>query len=30
MDFLFLALLAVLTGLTAAYLHLCATLEKRK
>jgi hypothetical protein len=30
MDFLYLALLAVLTGLTAAYIHLCAKLEDRK
>jgi len=30
MDFLYLALLAILTGLTAAYLHLCIKLEERK
>jgi hypothetical protein len=30
MDFLYLALVALLTGLTAAYLHLCGTLEERK
>ena len=30
MDFVYLALLAVLVGLTAAYLHLCAKLEDRK
>jgi hypothetical protein len=30
MDFLYLALLALLTGLTAAYLHLCASLEDRR
>jgi hypothetical protein len=30
MDLLYLALLAILTGLAAAYLHLCATLEDRR
>jgi hypothetical protein len=30
MDFIYLALLAILTGLTAAYLHLCAKLEERR
>jgi len=30
MDLLYLALLAILTGLTAAYLHLCIKLEERK
>ena len=30
MDLPYLALLAILTGLTAAYLHLCAKLEERK
>jgi hypothetical protein len=30
MDILFLGLLALLTGLTAAYLHLCASLEERR
>jgi len=30
MDITYLALLAVLVGLTAAYLHLCARLEDRK
>jgi hypothetical protein len=30
MDFVYLALLAVLVGLTAAYLRLCAKLEDRK
>lgn len=30
MDIVYLALLAVLVGVTAAYLHLCGTLEDRK
>jgi hypothetical protein len=30
MDFVYIALLAVLTGLTAGYIHLCAKLEDRK
>jgi hypothetical protein len=30
MDILFLGLFALLTGLTAAYLHLCASLEERR
>jgi hypothetical protein len=30
MDFLFLGLLAALTGLTAAYVRLCAKLEERR
>ena len=30
MDLAYLGLLAVLVGLTAAYLHLCAKLEDRK
>jgi hypothetical protein len=30
MDFAYLALLAILVGLTAAYLVLCAKLEERK
>jgi len=30
MDFFYLALLAILTAVTAAYLHLCAKLEERK
>lgn len=30
MDFLSLALLAALTGLTSAYLHLCTKLGERK
>jgi len=30
MDLAYLALLAVLVGATAAYLHLCAKLEDRK
>ena len=30
MDLAYLALLAILVGLTAAYLHLCAQLEDRK
>jgi hypothetical protein len=30
MDFVYLALLAVLTGLTAAYIYLCSKLEDRK
>jgi hypothetical protein len=30
MDFLYLALLAILTGLMAAYLRLSATLEERR
>jgi hypothetical protein len=29
-DFVYLALLAVLAGLTAAYIHLCEKLEDRK
>jgi hypothetical protein len=30
MDIAYLALLAVLVGMTAAYLHLCGKLEDRK
>ena len=30
MDIAYLLLLAALVGLTAGYLHLCATLEERK
>jgi len=30
MDIAYIALLAVLVGLTAGYLHLCAKLEDRK
>jgi hypothetical protein len=30
MDIPYLILLAILTGLTAAYLHLCAKLEERR
>ena len=30
MDFVYLALLAILIGLTAAYIRLCAKLEDRK
>jgi hypothetical protein len=30
MDFVFLALLAILVGLTAAYMRLCSRLEERK
>jgi hypothetical protein len=30
MDFVYLALLAALTGASAGYIHLCAMLEERK